>query len=351
MKFISKEYLLYYLQATFVGVFLLVLLAYNVDTTEKNFINKGMYSENVSGVQIENPKEMQGVDQETSLDVESMETKNGFMLYKYLIESGNEIVRAVYGTDDVFKLSSYIGDGRFFNESDYKNKTLTAVVGQDILPETWTENGRRYYGYNKQKYEVIGVFKKTGSSLDYITYLNLCRVLQDESNYGIYYVDALSKDTVESVVDNLTSKKSENYMATKIEYSSPDSYGLSPMTNTLFIFAVLAGGFHMILTSIFLVTRQQYKVAIQKLCGMTYKDILVNYVKRMLTVFMFAFVSIILCINLMKLFWGHFFALEKLVVTHFLILAIIMLLIVFVIAKCIADLTKKVDISAVLKGR
>ena len=118
MKFISKEYLLYYLQATFVGVFLLVLLAYNVDTTEKNFINNGMYSENVSGVQIENPKEMQGVDQETSLDVKSMETKNGFMLYKYLIESGNEIVRAVYGTDDVFKLSSYIGDGRFFNESE-----------------------------------------------------------------------------------------------------------------------------------------------------------------------------------------------------------------------------------------
>lgn len=351
MRFISKEYLLYYLQTTFVGVFVLVLLAYNVDATEKTYLNNGMYSNNVYGVQIENPKEMQGIEQNTKLDVMNIPVSKDFMIYKSLIEGGDEIVRAIYGTDDVFKLASYLKEGRFFNTDDYKNNTLTAVIGSDVLPETWTENGKRYYGYNKQKYEVIGIFKETGSNLDFATYLNLCRVLQDESNYGTYYVDADSEDVVMDVIDSLTKKQTEDYKAEKIPYSSTMSYGMSPMENTLFIFAVLAGGFHMILTSIFLITRQQYTVAIHKLCGMTYKDILLKYGKRMTVIFVLSFASIVLCINLMKTFWGNFFALEKLMTVHYAIMAGIMLMISVLIVICIANLTKRVDISAVLKGR
>ena len=107
----------------------------------------------------------------------------------------------------------------------------------------------------------------------------------------------------------------------------------------------------MILTSIFLITRQQYTVAIQKLCGMTYRDILLKYGKRMTAIFVLSFASIVLCINLMKTFWGDFFALERLVNAHYAIMAGIMFLISFLIVICIANLTKRVDISAVLKGR
>ena len=48
----------------------------------------------------------------------------------------------------------------------------------------------------------------------------------------------------------------------------------------------------MILTSIFLITRQQYTVAIQKLCGMTYKDILLKIRKKN-----DCYICIVICID------------------------------------------------------
>ena len=39
MRKFPKEYLLFYIQMTFVGIFLLVLLAYNIDIHEENKID------------------------------------------------------------------------------------------------------------------------------------------------------------------------------------------------------------------------------------------------------------------------------------------------------------------------
>ena len=41
------EYVLYYLQLTVAGIFLLILCAYHIHVAQEDFLERGMYSENV----------------------------------------------------------------------------------------------------------------------------------------------------------------------------------------------------------------------------------------------------------------------------------------------------------------
>lgn len=351
MRKFPKEYLLFYIQMTFVGIFLLVLLAYNIDISEKSFFENQIYSPQVSGIQVEDPNVMTEQKGTVHMDSARFPENQSYMLYRYLIEAYGEIVRAAYGTEDVFDLSEYLREGRFFSSEDYAKKRKVAVIGTEVLPETWMENGKRYYGYNQQLYEVIGVFEETESPLDYTTYLNLTSVLEAESNYGIFYVDAENKETVASVLNQLQQTLSGEYKISAVTYDSVIDYGLDTMSNTLFQFAVLAGIFHLLLTSVFFVTRQSYTIAVQKLCGLTRKDLLGKYGIRCFGLFLAAAVSIWAWIWVLRTCLGDFFALEKLAGYHYAVMFAGLFLLLTVITVYIVNLAAKVNISDVLKGR
>jgi hypothetical protein len=44
---------------------------------------------------------------------------------------------------------------RFFEQSDYTEKSAVAVIGYSMLDRIYTENGIQYFGYDNQLYEVI----------------------------------------------------------------------------------------------------------------------------------------------------------------------------------------------------
>lgn len=349
MKKISIEYILYYLQITFIGVFLIILLAYNLNLSSQGFLDRQMYSENVHGIQLSNLS--YASENSDQLDLSFINLENDFMFYKYISDESSEIIRGIYGTDDVFSFSKYISKGRFFNSDDYMNKTLTAVIGSNMLSKTIEENGKYYFGYSQELFEVVGVFKQTDSDLDNSVYLNLTYLLNKDSNAGLYYVDALDEATVSEVlsaIGDIIPKNFEHYL---VEYESVNEYGLDSMSNTLYIFAVLAALIHLLLTTIFFITRNQYTIAVQKLCGMTKKSIFIKYGRYMFILICVSFITIALIISLFTYFLNDFFSMEQLVYGHFTILLLILFLIGFLITLCIVFLSEKVNISATLKGR
>ena len=137
----------------------MILLAYNLNLSAQDFLSREMFSENVKGIQLSNS----GLDSENGdeLSLSLITSDNDFMLYKYISGDYDEIIRGIYGTADVFDFSNYISEGRFFNSGDYKNKTHTAVIGSNMLSKTIKENGKCYFGYSQELFEVIGIFRQT----------------------------------------------------------------------------------------------------------------------------------------------------------------------------------------------
>ncbi len=226
MKKLSYEYILYYVQITFIGVFVLVLLAYSLDMAEKDFLERKMYTENVAGIQLSSEYLKDVSDEEVNLQLSEIESSEDFMIYKRLSEDDDEIIRGGYGTGDIFDFTGYIEEGRFFESSDYENETLSAVIGADALVQTFVEDGVRYYGYNQQLYEVVGIFRQTGTVLDCTIYLNLTSLLKEVDHYGLYYVDAKNQAVVDGILSSIEANADGQYSTMKVAYESPVSYGL-----------------------------------------------------------------------------------------------------------------------------
>jgi hypothetical protein len=283
MKRILKlpfEYVFFFLQIFLIGLFALILIGYSMRVQEKDFFKNRMFSENVRGVLLSGGD---GADLK-------LETEADFMLYKVVDESPFEIVRGVFGASDVFGFSGFIQTGRFFDQSDYENQTRTAVVGPDILSLAYEENGRLYYGYNRQMYEVIGVFHETGSSLDMAVYLNLGGLLQYESGMGRYFIDAKDAAAAGAALSALETGMEGKCGVETFPYRPPTAE-LAPETTALLWFSVLTAAFCLAVTAIFFVTRQKYTVSVQKLCGMTKRGLLWAYGAKIFAVVIVSFAS------------------------------------------------------------
>lgn len=350
MKRVSFEWILYYLQLTFVGIFVLVLCVYNMEVKQKDFLERGMYTENVQGIQLSSDY-LASVNGEV-VDFEIPHINSGdFMLYKRLSEEYNEIVRGIYGTKDIFEYSGYIEEGRFFEESDYKNKAATAVIGSSMVDRVYMKNGKQYFGYNNQLFEVIGVFKETDSDLDFTVYLNLTNLIKNMNNYGLYYVDAQSSDIVESVLNIMKINAGEKYSTSRVVYEAKGMYGLSAMNNTLLICAILAALINLFISSVFFVADKRYSVAIRKLCGMTKKDLFLQYGKKILILLLISFISVYLIIHYFGGYMGFFFELNSLVCQHYMVTAVLFVIIGIIVTRHIVKQADRIDISSTLKGR
>jgi hypothetical protein len=349
MRKISIEYLLYYFQIVFIGMFLMILLAYNLNLSAQDFLNREMFSENVKGIQLSSSDS----DSENSgaLNLSSITSDNDFMLYKYISGDSDEIIRGIYGTADVFAFSNYISEGRFFNSNDYENKTSTAVIGSNMLSKTIKENGKYYFGYSQELFEVVGVFKQSNTTLDNSVYLNLTYLLDKDDYNGLYYADALNENTVSyvlSAIEDIIPHNVEYYL---VDYESINEYGLDSMSNSLYIFAVLAAVIHLLLTTIFFITHNEYAVAVQQLCGMTKKSMFIKYGSNMLILICVSFITVALNINLFTHFLNNFFSMEQLAYGHFIILGVVLFIIGFLITVFTVFLSEKINISSTLKGR
>ncbi len=342
-----RIYLLYLMQLFIIGVFVLVLLGDQIQVGRKNYFENEMFSENVKGVQMSSYQLSETVDFKLPALPDSR-----YMIYRYLSNSERAYIRGVYGTDDVFGLSAMLESGRFFCNKDYADKTMTAVIGADIIPETSERDGRRYYLYDNAEYEVIGVFSTQDTITDKAVLLNLTALDEQISQTGgIYYVDADSRNTVDYVVKQIKKDIGNSFTVTDIEFEPKISHEIGRQFTTLFVFCNISAILCLAVTTIFLITGQRYSIAVKKLCGMTKRDLFCLYGKIMLAITAAAFLLILLSMKLLtSLVPVSVFQNSSISGWHYLLTGLALLSIGFCTAYFIAHLGDKVDISSVLKG-
>lgn len=349
---ISFSWFLFYLQLTFVGIFILVLCAYSISAGQQDFLERGMYSEQVKGVQLSSQYLKSVKGEIVDFQLSKLPSEKKYMLCKYLSDDSEETIRGIYETADIFDFAAYLETGRFFTETDFQEKTPAAVVGTDLLERTYLKDGVRYYGYSGQEYEVVGVFRETSKMLDHTVYLNLACLLDTMDNYGLYYVDASDSQTVDTVISAIKTSAQGKYTVMDAVYEAPGTQtGLNTMLNTMILCAVLSAFLNLIATAAFFVARQRYSVAIRRLCGMTKKDILSVYGKKTGLLILCVLASVTALTLAGRGHLGFFFQMENLAPVHYLVTGAALLALGTAVVFQITRLACGVDISGTLKGR
>lgn len=261
MKKFSWEYIFLFLQITFVGMFVLIMYSYYITTEQQNFLDRSMYSENVMGIQLSDNYLVSVMNEQVNFSIDSISTDDEYVLYRNIANDYNEIVRGIYETSDLFGFSKYIETGRFFDANDFDSHAKVTVIGSEMVDLTFTQDGRRYYGYEDTLYEVIGIFRQMESDLDYAVYLNLTVLLEADNDNGLYCVDSLDKATVNGIIQNLTETAVNSYTTLKIEYESQVAdVGLGFENSTLLICAILSVTFNLIITLIYFAAQKNIQV-------------------------------------------------------------------------------------------
>lgn len=343
--------MLLFVQMVFVGIFILYIYSSYIDAYNENFLDRSMYSENVEGIQLSNLS-LASEGEIVDLDLDDFTVDGNFVVYRYVSYDVGEIVRGIYETDDLFGFTDYIETGRFFDSDDFAAGEKTAVIGHDVMALTYEEEGKRYYSVvGGDEYEVIGVFRETGSDLDNVIYLNLSALLMEDNDMGLYYVDSKDADTVERVLQSIETSAAGSYTTSRVEYESPLIKTGMHKTTGLFVYsAIFSSALYLVITLIYFITGREYTVAIQKLCGQTSRNLFISYGTRMLVTVAASFAAICLLERTVADRFS-FFATEYLGWQHFALLAVTLLAIGVASTVGIVGLVQRVDISDTLKGR
>jgi hypothetical protein len=127
--------------------------------------------------------------------------------------------------------------------------------------------------------------------------------------------------------------------------------GIGGVNHTMLLTAVIAAILNLLITVIFFVTHKKYKVAVQKLYGMTSRNLMWHYGRIIFTIMLLSFVSVVLVIVGLSQYMGDFFTLEKLAAGHFMIMGGGLIALGISVVFFIVRLARKVNISDTLKGR
>lgn len=344
---IKRIYILYVFQLFFIGLFMLVLLGYRLETTKKTFFENEMFSPAVRGLQMSNNQ----LNEDVHFQIPVLPDLK-YTISRYLAYGESEIIRGVYGTEDVFGFSGLIGEGRYFTADDYASANPVAVLGSEAAEKSEVQDGKRYYIYNNIPYEVIGIFAKQGNLADKAVFLNLTALDRDISQLGgIYYVDAADKSTVSSVINQIYLDVGNAFTISEVAFEPTASRVLGKMCMTLFLFSAISALLCLIITSMFLVSGQRYSIAVKKLCGMTKAELFRYYGGIMLLIAAAAFLLILGAMFLMThVVKNGIFVTSSVGSVHYLLTAVILIGICLCNTHYITKLSDAVDISGVLKG-
>jgi hypothetical protein len=183
-------------------------------------------------------------------------------------------------------------------------------------------------------------------------YINLRSILDTHEHLALYYIDAGDAGTVSRVISEFKRNAGEKFQIMLQEYQSPVHYGgIGGVNHTMLLTAVTAAILNLLITVIFFVTHKKYKVAIQKLYGMTTKNLAWSYGKSLAVTVMASFVSVVVMIFGLSQYMGSFFALDKLAIYHFMIMGVGLIVMGIAVVFFIVRLAQRVNISDTLKGR
>lgn len=338
MRRVAYEYILFWIQIVIITFFVLLLSAFYFKTRSSDFLENGLYSQNVRGIELKGTGEAQ---MEQLLGC----AKGDITLIKH-ISDDHHLRRGYYCKEPnrLFPYEGYLAYGRFFSKADYEEKRRVAVIGSEVLADVLEKEGKRYYGYNGKEYEVIGEFRQTASDLDRMVYINLTSLAGTEMDNGIYYIDGMDSAACEKIEESLI-KEIEGTAKIKYEHRQED---MNSVHKVKFLLAILAAFCNLTMISFYFAEKQNYKIAVFRLCGLSNLEIGTYYGKRLLLIAVSGYLCG--CVGLYVVKNAAFVSFSQISNVHYLLTGGIVLFSVAVVAASSIRMLGKTDVSRALKG-
>lgn len=124
---------------------------------------------------------------------------NNFAIFDISLDRKN--IRGIFFKGN-FTSPHIIIQGRFFNESDFLNNEKKAVIGIDLLNNTFQYNSNRYIKIKEQNYKIIGIMGyEEKTMLDNYIFVNLDSY--EDQNAKEYYIDSSNEMNIKRTLTNL----------------------------------------------------------------------------------------------------------------------------------------------------
>ncbi|WP_181150887.1 ABC transporter permease [Paenibacillus sp. PCH8] len=171
----------------FLSIMIVSISYYEVKKSEMDILGRSLYDEN----------SIFFIPDESMLwDWRDINIGQQFTLFKEL-QTGSRNIRAIY-----FDNQTYVPqmvEGRFFRKEDFYDKEKLAVVGKEIQrSELKYKNGKLYYIYNNDEFEVIGTMGASHlTEIDKTILLSMNGLSSDENREtGIFVLSASDLSSV-----------------------------------------------------------------------------------------------------------------------------------------------------------
>lgn len=201
--------------------------------------------------------------------------------------------------------------GRTFSQEDFMNKTNTIIISEELNDKCIEKNGEKFYGFDANYFEVIGVFKSNDNIInkDALAYYNLAskkitskNLIYDNYILGNFQIDA--GDKTKELVKNL-----DDYCTVKITRSIIDNSFSERLQKTissqsLTLFPVILIIFMIILNSISVssnwIENRKKEIFIRRLVGATNGRIAIMLFKDFFLIATFSYIVALLLAIIMS---------------------------------------------------
>ena len=177
-------------------------------------------------------------------------------------------------------------EGRFFEEYECLSRDNLAVVGSDFLDDVYFKNNERFIQYNDKEYKVIGIVGiATSSTLDSMIFVNIGSLSPEKQLNKRYYIDG--NNSMETIYSEMNENSLDLFgleldrldmPITLIDSASGGMYLKSYIKIIMVLFFI----FLFFSTIIQNYKRQQLKIAIMSLVGVSFNKSFIIYGKHFL---------------------------------------------------------------------
>lgn len=248
-----------------------------------------------------------------------------------LLKETSMKVFGVYAVNHKFRPN--IISGRTFSKEDFQNKTNTILISEELINKCINQNGKKYYLYDTNYFEVIGVYKKSNNPInqDAIAYFNLStknlktiNVIYDNYIYGNFQIDA-DRNTPRIV------KEIDNYLGVKVTRSNIDNTFIDKLQKTLSaqgisIIPIILIMLLILLNSINIasnwIENRKKEITIRRLVGATNNKIAFMLFKDFMLLITLSYIpalliSVVISRIDLKIFYSFKFSIDTLLISYF----------------------------------
>lgn len=139
--------------------------------------------------------------------------QGNYLIYREGLDVNNNGYGIIFKGN--LKTRPIIKEGRFFTEDDFSDKNKFIVIGEKLVPDTEQIGGKRYFTYENEYYQVIGIMKDD-NFYGKLFFINLNAVIAKNNFFiqGKFDIDA-ENNTID-LFNNLKKKlQDKNFVVTR----------------------------------------------------------------------------------------------------------------------------------------